>query len=163
MLNRGLYADAIDELSQSLRLAPNLAPAQADLALAHFRLGETRALQGRKAEALKDWSEALKLQPEQPQFLYRLAWALATDSQPGLRDGPRAVALAETLVRTQKDGSPEALDTLAVAYAEAGRYAEAEKTARSALELAQARQKAGVAEQIRAHLSAFAARKPWRE
>ena len=59
-----------------------------------------------------------------------LAWLLATHPDAQVRDGAAAVAVAEETQRAsaaERAGKEDAglLDTLAAAYAEAGRYAEA--------------------------------------
>lgn len=79
-----------------------------------------------------------------------LAWILATDSDASLRNGVEAVRLAEQACTLTKRQNPEALDTLAAAYAEIGKFDEAVKAQQAALtiaptegcaELAQARYK----------------------
>ena len=62
-----------------------------------------------------------------------------------------------------KDEDPEILDTLAAAYAEAGRFAEAVSTAQRALELAESQERARLAEQIGARLALYQAGQPYRE
>ena len=52
-----------------------------------------------------------------------LAWILATATEPYLRDGERAVVLAERVVAA--GASASTLDTLAAALAESGRFDEA--------------------------------------
>ena len=50
-----------------------------------------------------------------------LAWVLATSKDADLRDGARAVELAESVVEGVPTPHPLVLDTLAAAYAESGR------------------------------------------
>jgi Flp pilus assembly protein TadD len=61
---------------------------------------------------------------------------LATWPEPLVRNGGRAVALAEQASQFSKDKDPQILRTLAAAYAEAGRFPEAVLTAKQALALA---------------------------
>lgn len=56
-----------------------------------------------------------------------LAWELAVDPQAELRDGLRAVKLMENLLEEPVNRTAQYLDTLAAAYAEAGRHADAVK------------------------------------
>ena len=70
-----------------------------------------------------------------------LAWLLATCPDEGIRDGHRAVLLAEDVSSATLHLSVLALDVLAAAYAETGRYDDAVRTATRALKLAAVRQK----------------------
>jgi tetratricopeptide (TPR) repeat protein len=87
--------------------------------------------------------------------LNNLAWILATHPDAQLRDGTRAVELASRAVQLTRTNSAPMLDTLAVAYAETGRFAEAVETAKKALGLAEssgARQlAAGIEARLRLH------------
>ena len=64
-----------------------------------------------------------------------LAWILATSPNPVLRDPEQAVRLLEA-VRREEETLPELLDTLAAAYAAAGRFEDAVRSADQALALA---------------------------
>jgi serine/threonine protein kinase len=57
-----------------------------------------------------------------------LAWLLATSVDPKLRNGAKAVSLAEMAVSTTQRARPDYLDTLAAAYAENGEFAKAADT-----------------------------------
>jgi eukaryotic-like serine/threonine-protein kinase len=54
-----------------------------------------------------------------------MAWTLATDPDPKLRDGPRAVDFAEKAVAATHREDPITLNTLAAAYAELGQFTNA--------------------------------------
>ena len=66
--------------------------------------------------------------------LNNLAYMLATAANPKFRDGPRAVQLAEKANRL-RERDPALMETLAAAYAEAGRFPEARETAQKARDL----------------------------
>jgi len=83
---------------------------------------------------------------------YSLAWNLATASDPALRDPDEAVSLARRACELTGHGKPELLDTLAAAFAAAGRFDEAEKTAEKAEKLAEAAGSEALAREIRSHL-----------
>ena len=51
---------------------------------------------------------------------------MATDPDPSVRNGSEAVRLAERAVQLTGAREPTLLDTLAAAYAEAGRFQEAD-------------------------------------
>ncbi len=94
-------------------------------ARAHYHLGQALKRLGRLPEALIQYQQAIEIDPDLPQALNDLAWQLATHPDPNLRDGPRAVRLAQRACRAHGGKSPVFLDTLAAAYAEAGRFDEA--------------------------------------
>jgi tetratricopeptide (TPR) repeat protein len=91
-----------------------------------------------------------------------LAWLLATTPDATLRKGNEAIQLAEQLVLAGGERLPHALHTKAAALAELGRFDEAITTARRAIELAQQRNDAGLAQQIQANLRLFEAGAPVR-
>jgi Flp pilus assembly protein TadD len=85
---------------------------------------------------LKHFQTAMQLAPGSPLALNELAWLLATSPDAGLRNGPKAVQLAEhgCTVAGRKD--PRLLNALAAAQAEVGRFPDAIHTAQEALSLA---------------------------
>jgi membrane associated rhomboid family serine protease len=90
--------------------------------------------------------------------LNSLAWLLATCPDAAIRNGTRAVELAQRACKLDDWKNPALLDTLAAAYAEAGDFPQAEKW----MVTAQARP--GGTDKVYAdHLAAFRAGQPWRE
>jgi len=71
--------------------------------------------------------KALGINPDSVEALNNLAWILSTQKNSVFRDGPKAVHLAHTPAKITGYQKPELLDTLAAAYAEAGRFHEASK------------------------------------
>ena len=71
------------------------------------------------------------------ELLNEYAYALATNSNAELRDGAAAVAAAERAVSLAPNERAEIFDTLAAAYAEAGDFAKARRSAERAVALAQ--------------------------
>ena len=65
--------------------------------------------------------------------MLRLAWLRATSVVDEIRDGARAVELAERLNKATNNTDPRVLDTLAAAYAEDGDFEAAVRTAEQAL------------------------------
>ena len=88
---------------------------------------------------------------------------LATSGDGSVRDGARAVALAEGANRMAGGKDAMLLGTLAAGYAEAGRFEEAVRTAQVALELAQAAGQAAQARQIQERLRLYQASRPYHE
>jgi tetratricopeptide (TPR) repeat protein len=123
--------EGIPHLNQALALDPTLKEADAFL-------GEAYAGQGNLTLAMKHFMSALDALPDNPSMLNRVAWLFATSPQDDIRNGPKAVELAERAVRLTGRKDVIALDTLASAYAEVERFADAIAAMREALMLAHA-------------------------
>lgn len=123
------YAEAIGSLSQTLRLKP-------DDADTHCILAEILSRQNKAVEAVQHYRKALRIRPDFPEALNDLAWLLATSKEAGARDGAQAVQLAERACELTLYGTPIYISTLAVAYAEAGRFDDAIATEQKARTLA---------------------------
>lgn len=95
-----------------------------------------------------------------PKALNDYAWLLATSPFEAVRNGPQAVTLA--LQAVGRNRSPSYLDTLAAAYAEAGKFDQAVATQQEALTLVPD-EDVELAAELQRHLSAFEAGEPWRE
>ena len=104
----------------------------------------------------------LTVAPDHLEALHRLAWSLATCPRKSVRNGPRAVELAERACRATGYGAPPLMDALAAAYAESGRFKQAVDMAGRAASLAE-RQDGALAEQIRRRLKRYEAHEPYRE
>jgi Flp pilus assembly protein TadD len=102
----------------------------------HCKLANTLVLLDRHAEAIAEYSKALRLLPGMDEAANNLAWLLATCPDRSLRDGARAIALARQASQRSQDQNPVILGTLAAAYAEVGNLAEAVATAQRARQLA---------------------------
>jgi tetratricopeptide (TPR) repeat protein len=92
-----------------------------------------------------------------------LAWVLATHPDREIRDGERAVNLARAAVTAGEARNPGMLDTLAAAYAEAGRFADAVETARRALALTRSEGQATLAAEIESRSALYATGRSYRE
>ena len=92
-----------------------------------------------------------------------LAWLLATAANPALRNGPKAVELAEKAVIATGRNDPVMLHTLAAAYAEDGQFGKAVAAAKDALEIAEANGITALAESLRSKLALYQAGTPYHE
>ena len=118
--------------------------------------------EGKTAEALDHYRSVVRLKPNWPEVLNNLAWLLATHPDPGVRDGGEALQLAQWAAQLTGRKVPSYLDTLAAAYAETGRWAEAVKTAERAAELAEAGGQKELAANLHRRLDAYRSNQPWR-
>ena len=114
---------------------------------------------GKQAEAIADYERALKVRPKEPGLLNNLAWVLATSPDEKLRDGKRAIELAELGCEVTEYKEAHILSTLAAAYAESGEWDEAIKWSKKAVELGGE----AIDDQLKKELASYEQKKPWRE
>lgn len=124
LLQTGRVSEALPHLQAVVDDVPRRAGGHANLGLA-------LSMSGRAAEAVRSWETALRLDPAHPAALSNLAWVLATHPDDSMRDGRRAVELAQ-----RAGDSAQALRSLAAALAETGRFEEARTTLARAIEKA---------------------------
>ena len=137
-----------------------MAPGSADI---HNELGFLLARQGRLEEAATHLKKSLQIEPDRVEAINNLAWIFATHKDERVREPEEAVRLAGRACQLTQYKSPHMLDTLAVAYAAAGRFSEAAGTAEKAMELARTSGQKQLADVIRGHLLLFEAGKPYRD
>jgi Flp pilus assembly protein TadD len=98
--------------------------------------GNTLLQIGRAREAVAQYKRAFEINPDDVEAQNNMAWALATCPDAGVRNGTMAVATAERADSLTMKKSPVVSATLAAAYGETGRFADAVKAAERALRLA---------------------------
>jgi tetratricopeptide (TPR) repeat protein len=125
-------AGRLDESVVALRKAIELAPDDAD---ARTDLGQSLWELGRYAESIDAYTQAATRRPNDLEVSRELAWALATCPEDGLRDGDRALILAQRLCEQSQFQNPMHLETLAAAQAETGSFDAAAETAGQALSI----------------------------
>lgn len=152
---QGELVEGIAELERALSLDANLTEA-------HAFLGEAYATQGRVADAVRALQTSLRLTPDQPHVMRRLAWFLATTTDDRVRDGATAVTLAERVV-AQHAGDPLAWSTLAAAYAEVARFPDAITAARRALAIAQDTGRGDLLTALASDIAVYESRRPLRQ
>ena len=123
---------AITNYQKSAELNPKWLDIPLLLAQAFERVGET-------SKAIEQYRRALALDPDSTVALNNLAWILATDADPRVRNGAEAVRLARRLCELTHEQTPMYIGNLAAAYAENGQFDEAVRTAGRAAERARAR------------------------
>ncbi len=151
---KGRVAEAIAQYQNVLQINP-------DNADAHYNLATALRQQGREDEAMVHYQKALQIEPADPEVHNDLAWLLATCSEASLRNGNKAVELAQQANDLAGGKNPIILHTLAAAYAEAGRFSEAVETAQRALHLAEAQSNASLAGALQVEMKLYQAGKPF--
>ena len=107
--------------------------------------------------------EALELEPESAEAANILAWLLATSPDGKLRNAKEAVERAEKANELTHHGDSAMIDTLAAAYAEAGRFDDARKWIAEAIKLAQAANRPAEVEAYQTRQKLYEAGKPFYE
>ena len=154
-LKQGKSAEAFEQYSKALQLDSSLVPA-------HWGLGLLLACRGQAADAVEHYRHALAAQPGSADMARELAWILAADETPDIRDGNAALRLAEHANRLTGNRQPACLDALAAALAETGRFTEAAGIAQEAERLAKENGKAPLADAIRNRRRLYESGRPFR-
>ncbi len=118
LLQAGRVAEAQRPLELAITAHPGSALLHAALAIVHGQLGRTQ-------DAIRSNRLALRFDPGLIDAANNLAWVLATREQSSSEERQEAVALAEQATRARGGDDPNLLDTLAAAYAAAGRFDDA--------------------------------------
>ncbi len=152
-LQKGKNDQAIAHYSHSLQIKQNYFIALGGLAAALCRQGQTD-------QAVEYYTKAIQHKPDWVFPINNLAWIRATHKQAKFRNPEEAVRLAERACQLTKYRNPTILDTLAAAYAAAGRYSDAVATTQKALELAQSSNEE-LPEKIQNRLRLYKAGRPY--
>jgi tetratricopeptide (TPR) repeat protein len=147
---------AIHYFFKAIQINPNYADV-------YYNLGKVFANQGRINEAILNYRKALHFKPQMTKALYNLTWILACHEDEKYRNGQEAVRLAEKLCRIAQYKQPLALDTLAAAYAEGGKFDKAVGTAQKAFKLALQAGPKKLAPGIKKRLKLYQAGQPYRQ
>ena len=185
--DKGQKEKAISHFEKAVNIRPSWVTAQNNLASARFHQGQleeaithlqtslqsepdnTETLDilgavllqaGRVNEATARWEQSLRIQPADWKARNFLAWMFATWPDASIRDGRRAVGLAQEALRLSGGKNPLIFRTLAAAYAEDGRFPEAINTAQRGLELATAQGNSALAESLRGNIAVYQSNSP---
>lgn len=189
-LQNGQLDDAISRLQAAIDLRPENGPAHNNLAKAllqkgrveeamvHYRkfleiepgnvearniLGTALIQQGRIREAIEQWQEAQTIEPENGNAASNLAWVFATCPEDSIRDGRRAVELAEKALRISGGKIPMIFRVLAAAYAEDGRFSQAIESAHRGADLATSQGNSGLAAELQGNIALYQTATPLRD
>ena len=145
---RGDVAASIEVLRKLLELQPANARAHADLGTLLLHTGNER-------DAVACYEEALRIAPRTLPALNNLTWLLATSGDLSVRNGAKAVALAEQALRIIGSEDPFFLHKVAAAHAANGGFEQAREVARRAMELAGQRGDAALARELQRNIALY--------
>jgi tetratricopeptide (TPR) repeat protein len=155
---RGQLARALDEYAAVMMRDPRVPEAR-------FGQAITLADLRRDEDARDRLDEGLRLYPDSPQFASALVRLYAASPNSRVRDGSRAVTLAQQLLQTHD--SADAREAMAMALAESGQYGAAARWQRDAIAAAARTGDSGVPRHMRDTLASFErgqpSRTPWRD
>jgi tetratricopeptide (TPR) repeat protein len=132
---------AIFHFQKALSIQPDCIGASNDLGVLFASKGEIK-------EAVAAWEQSLLFDPDNADAANNIAWVRATVSDADLRDGRKALELAQRALRAGGE-NPVVLRTLAAAQAENGQFAEAIATCRRGEELARGNGDSAMVESLR--------------
>jgi tetratricopeptide (TPR) repeat protein len=156
LLQKGQVSDALIHYRKLLELQP-------DNIEVHNIVGTVLVQQGRAKEGMEEWEKVLTIQPDNGNAMSNLAWIFATSPDESLRDGAKAVQLAEQAMRISGGRIPILFRTLAAAYAESSRFSEAIQTAQRGIDLADSQGNPGLATELQGNIALYQERQPLRD
>ena len=156
LLRKGDTAEAIVHWQKSLELQPEDVETR-------DQLGAVLVQQGQLRGAMAEWGKSLEYKPDDVNALNNLAWVLAAAPEASLRDGARAVESAQRALLLSGKTNAMIFRTLAAAYAETGRFADAIAAANKGLELAIRQKDAGLRDELERNIKVYQAGAPYRD
>lgn len=152
----GRFDASLKPYSEVVRINPRAADARFGYAMALVRL--------RRYRDARDWlGEGARVQPDRPELSHALARVLAAAPDDGARDGARAMALVEELMKGTKTTAIG--ETLAMAMAEVGQFRAASDVQRDVMAAARQagleRDVRRMAENLRRYERGEPCRVPW--
>ncbi len=151
--SRGEFDVAMPYLQRELEIEPGFKPAEVVLA-------SVRADRAGLVNAMHDLLTQIDRQPNDPKLLCFASWILATNPNASIRDGHKAVELAERAWKITGGGDLSALTSLAAAYAEVGRFSDAILADQQALRLTEDK---ASNDECRRQIESYKHSKPWRQ
>jgi Tfp pilus assembly protein PilF len=119
-------SEAEAHIKKAIQISPKFDEAYSNLGTVYIQMG-------RIDKAVKNLTKAIELKSDNTKALNNYAWLLATQKEVSAEDASKSVELASRACELTKNKDAELLDTLAVAYAAAGRFTEAIRTSDQAV------------------------------
>jgi len=160
LLSLGRISEALRDYSKVIKITPNDSVAYSSRADAWYQSNEY-------AKAICDLTKAIELHVNGPETYSNLAWLLSTCPDNKLRDGKRALEIAQkawTIVSLPawQQYLPHVYSTIAAAYAENGNYEMAVQCQSKAIELARKDKNITDIGEWEVHLKLYREKKPLR-
>ncbi len=152
----GRAQEAISHFERALQLMPDNAKIKKNLNNSLERVNDS-------VFTISRYEEAIKRNPNSAEAHNNLAWLLATQDAGHGGNPAKAISLAERACELTGNKSSPYLDTLAAAYAAAGRFTDAISTAQKAIQLAADSGQTQLAEQIKGRLELYRAGRAYEE
>lgn len=152
---RGDKDKALADFEEAIKITPN------DPAI-YLTRAQLFLFENEPENAISDYIEVLRLAPDYAGANNDYAWTLATNPKDSVRDGDKAVELAEKACKLTEYKHAGTVDTLAAAYAEKGEWESAVKWQEEAVKLGEKEQPDDVPG-MKERLSLFKEKKPFRE
>ena len=156
LLEAGSIDEAIEHFTNARRINKYYVSAYINLGMAYSR-------QGKYEPAIQNWTKALELKPNSLEALNNLAWVMATVNEATIEDANKAIELVKRVCEQTGYKNPSMMDTLAAAYAAAGRFEEAVKTAGQAVEEAKRSGKEDLANEIQDRIKLYQSGERYRQ
>lgn len=149
----GRVQESLSQYAEVIRLDATVSQASFGYAMGLVRLG-------RYQEASARFESAMKTFPEQPGFAHAQARLLAAAPDDRVRNGARALAIMNELMKAQQ--TLAMAETMAMAFAELGRYDEAVRWQRDAIAAANESKRADLVRKLTVNLRLYENRQPCR-
>src|SRR5881275_2663293 len=156
LLEKGQLSAAIEHCRAALLIRPGNPDCHTILAIA---LDES----GHSVEAIQHYERALEISPQSVSALNNLAWLLATCPDVSLRNGARAIQLAQQADQFSGGTNAVVLRTLAAAYSEAGQFGKAIESARNAMQLGRSQGDDSLVTELQQQIALYELGLPYRE
>jgi Flp pilus assembly protein TadD len=156
LLQKGQRDQAIAHLEKELQINPASAEAHNDLGIAWSQ-------EGRIDQAISEWQKTLELEPNNLNAHCNLAWIFATFPDDAIRNGTKAVSLAERALQLSGERDPRIYRLLAAAYAENGQFDEAIETAQRGSHLAIEQENYALADRLESNVDLYRRSAPLRD
>jgi tetratricopeptide (TPR) repeat protein len=156
LLKKNQLPEAADEFRRAIA-------GQGRLVEPHFNLAVVLQQQGHLAAALEEYLLTLQLDPNHAGAAYRAVWIMSAAADERVRNGPQAVALGRRACEMPGVRREAMLDALASAYAEAGQFDEAVRTAQEALDLTRKAGEARLAASLEIRLELYRQHRPFHD